>query len=283
MIAEAFNIDVQIDLKNEQDILDFDAVRVSEPKEQSLAIKNVGMYPFKYGFLMKKKATRDMFKIEPMEGTLEPNEEKTIVVRFQSEREIRLKTNKNTSDIKLTILEGKSQEKYSEVPINVNVNAVFSKYSITPPGNINFGPMQYEEKKKTTFEIKNEGLFEFKYAICDYKDQEAKARIREEREREVEERRKAALGIAEEGAGDPKAKKADPKAPPPKGGKADPKAPGGAPEGGLLQVSQYAITPSSGSIAPGSSAIVNIEFAAVGAQFYESTLAIDISGRDPND
>jgi hydrocephalus-inducing protein len=64
------------------------------------------------------------------------------------------------------------------------VNAVFSKYSITPLKTINFGPMQYGKEVSRTFEIRNEGLFEFKYNICDDADKEAKARIKEERAKE---------------------------------------------------------------------------------------------------
>jgi hypothetical protein len=36
-------------------ILDFEAVRVMEPKENKLYLKNIGMYPVKYNFTMKKK------------------------------------------------------------------------------------------------------------------------------------------------------------------------------------------------------------------------------------
>ena len=88
----------------------------------------------------------------------------------------------------LSILEGESQDKHEEMPIRVNANAVFSKYSITPLKTINFGPMQYGKEVSRTFEIRNEGLFEFKYNICDDADKEAKARIKEERAKELEER-----------------------------------------------------------------------------------------------
>lgn len=43
---------------------------------------------------MKKKQTREIFTIDPMEGELNQNEEKNIVVRFLSQREIKLKTSK---------------------------------------------------------------------------------------------------------------------------------------------------------------------------------------------
>ena len=94
-----------------------------------------------------------------------------------------MKTTTQTSDIVLNILEevvneadknGKAEVVHQPIPINVNVNAVFSKYQITPLKTINFGPMQYGEQVTRTFEVRNEGLFEFKYAICDDKDTEAK-------------------------------------------------------------------------------------------------------------
>jgi hydrocephalus-inducing protein len=85
-----------------------------------------------------------------------------------------LKTTKNTCDIILNILEGKTFEKHNAIPININVNAVYSKYSIVPLKNINFGPMQYGESAPRSFEIRNEGLFDFKFAICDFKDEDKK-------------------------------------------------------------------------------------------------------------
>lgn len=151
-----------------------------------------------------------------MVGKLQPNEEINIIVRFLSQKEIKLKTTKNTADISMNILEGEQNEKHQQIPILVNVNAVFSKYQIAPLKNLNFGPMQYGETGTRTFELRNEGLFEFKYAICDYNNEEEKAKIKEERKREAEER---LTGAKEEE--DPKAKgKKDPKAAaaPPKGG-----------------------------------------------------------------
>lgn len=175
---------------------------------------------------------------------------------------MKLKTTKNESDIILNIFEGKSHEKHTQIPINVNVNAVFSKYSITPLKNINFGPMTYGEQVTRTFEIRNEGLFEFKYALCDFKDDEAKKKIKEERQREMEERIKGSEEKKEE-VKDPKKKpepaKAPPKKPDPKGGAQPP------PEGGQLEVSQYTISPATGAIPPGSAAVVNVVFKAKGS------------------
>lgn len=114
----------------------------------------------------------------------------------------------------------------------MNVNAVFSKYSITPLKTINFGPMQYGEQVTRSFEVRNEGLFEFKYAICDDQDHEAKSRIKEERLKEQEERIHGAQEEKEDPKAAAKGKKPDPKAA--KGGKAPAGKEGAPPDGTQL-------------------------------------------------
>ncbi len=79
--AEAFKISLDIKFSHEQ-ILDFEAVRVGEPKENKLILKNIGMYSVKYNFTMKKKQTREIFTVDPIEGDLQPGEEKSITVKF---------------------------------------------------------------------------------------------------------------------------------------------------------------------------------------------------------
>jgi len=138
--------------------------------------------------------------------------------------------------------------------------------------------MQYGEQVTRSFEIRNEGLFEYKYAICDDADLEAKARIKEERQKEMEERVSGVQEVQED-AKAAKGKKADPKAK----GKAPAGKEGGVAEGTQLTVGQYDVSPSTGSIPPGNAAVVSVTFRADGAKFYESTLAIDIADRDPQD
>jgi len=86
-----------------------------------------------------------MFTIEPMEGSLNPNEDKNIIVRFLSHKEIKLSRAKNLSDITLVILEGDQKIEHQQIPILVEVNAVYSKFSISPLRNLNFGPLQFSD------------------------------------------------------------------------------------------------------------------------------------------
>jgi len=95
---------------------------------------------------------------------------------------MKLKTNNSTTDICLEILEGKTLELFKPVPINVHVNAVYSKYSIQPLNSINFGALQFNEQKTRILEIKNDGLFEFNFSIFDYNDEEERKEIEEQNE-----------------------------------------------------------------------------------------------------
>ena len=88
-----------------------------------------------------------------------------------------LRPTNSSSDIVLEVLEGKSLEIFNKVMVNVTVNAVFSKYSIIPIKNINFGPIQFEEVRTRQFEIKNEGIFEFNYTIFDYNDEAKRSEV----------------------------------------------------------------------------------------------------------
>lgn len=122
-------------------MLTFGAVRVGDVKDQVFTVKNIGLYQVKLSFVMKKKLFKDSFKIEPSKLDLEPNQEKQIMVRFCSDKEVKLKTTREKTDITMEILEGNTGELFKPVPINVEVNSVFSKYSIVPIKNMNFGPV----------------------------------------------------------------------------------------------------------------------------------------------
>ena len=286
--AEAFDITVLPTFDNESKILDFEDVRVAESRDKTFSIKNVGLYEVKFGFVMKKRATRDVFTISPMEGDLQPNEEKQIIVRFKSRKEVTIKTTNATTDIKLRIIEAKTGIDFEQVPINCNVSSLYSNYSISPLKNINFGPMMYGENRTRSFVIKNDGHFEFNYIIFDYHDAEARERIKIQRDEELEE-----LGKIEEMkdvvGGKPGEKGKGGKAPPKKEEKkaAPKKEKGGKGKGGVpddaLVMGQYQVVPNSGDISPGQTTTIEVIFTASGAKFYQNTLAIDISNRNPSD
>ena len=69
---------------------------------------------------MKKKETKKSFQIVDSESVeLEPNQEKTITLRFCSQKEVKMTTNKQNTDINIEILEGKTLEVFKSIPINI--------------------------------------------------------------------------------------------------------------------------------------------------------------------
>jgi hydrocephalus-inducing protein len=185
-------------------------------------------------------------------------------------------------------MEDKGGVERETIPINVQVKAVYSTYSIAPIKGVNFGPMQYGESKTLSFEIKNEGKFEFNYIIYDSKDEAARTTIATRRAKELEELGK----IEEEAPVDPKNRKPDAKKEKKKEEKkkedkkqpAKPAAgkgkPGSTEPEGTLKVGQFSVFPATGDIAPGSSAVIKVTFNAEGSKFYESSLGIDVSNRN---
>ena len=60
---------------------------------------------------------------------------------------------------------GDQGEVIANIPIKISAKAVFSKFSISPINDINFGSLLVNTSKKCQFTLENTGEFEFKYAI----------------------------------------------------------------------------------------------------------------------
>ena len=60
---------------------------------------------------------------------------------------------------------GESGEVIANIPIKIKARAVFSKFVLSPHTDINFGPTVVNDRIRRSFTLKNEGEFEFKYAI----------------------------------------------------------------------------------------------------------------------
>ena len=178
--------------------------------------------------------------------------------------------------MKLSIFEGEKGTKNQDINIFVNVASYFSKYSINPPKSINFGSLQYNESQTRSIEIRNEGQFDFNYEIFEYlQDINKMKAIKEEKDqREIEEEMEKEREIKEaiEGGKPKKQEKKPPKQDPKKKGQED-----------VLTIGKYQIKNFKGTIAPGSSAKIDVVFTAEGQQFCSANLAIDIQGRQPED
>ncbi|KAJ9512718.1 hypothetical protein QJQ45_019009 [Haematococcus lacustris] len=237
--------------------LDYGLVRVVDTKSLPLALKNTGKYPISYALTLRSALARELFTLQPEQGTVEPNKEATIQVVFNKAKELQRELSISSApDITLAIIEPLTSNKEDIVPIRVSVRAVFSKYAITPARGVNFGPQAYNTTSKPrTFELVNTGQhlvgcageFPFNFRLFNF-----------------------ATPTTPVSGADKKAGKA---ATPPK--KAAPQS--------QLVFGQFVAEPCEGVVAPGAKAEVSLVFKAEGARTYSEVLGIDVSERDVAD
>ncbi len=74
--VEAEGFDITVELKfpdnNPENLLDFGSVRVGDFADRTFIVKNTGLYKVKFSFVLKKRSTKEMFRVEPMEVELDP-------------------------------------------------------------------------------------------------------------------------------------------------------------------------------------------------------------------
>ena len=58
-----------------------------------------------------------------------------------------------------------SGEVIASIPVKISVRSVYSRYSISPVSDINFGAMLINTKKTRLFAIENKGEFDFRYSV----------------------------------------------------------------------------------------------------------------------
>ncbi|KAF5830389.1 hypothetical protein DUNSADRAFT_14652 [Dunaliella salina] len=169
--GEAYKIETQIKFPQEGLAgLDYGTMRVCDSKPLPLVFKNTGKYPVSYAFTLRNAQARELFTIEPQQGSVEPNKDAAVQVIFNKSRELQREVLiVNSADITMSTIEPLTSSKEESVPIRVSLRAVFSKYAITPARGINFGPHTYNTTSKPrTFEITNMGDFSFNYRLFNF-------------------------------------------------------------------------------------------------------------------
>ncbi|XP_055892829.1 hydrocephalus-inducing protein homolog isoform X5 [Biomphalaria glabrata] len=150
--------------------LDFGVVKVNEEGRQTCTLKNKGKYEIAFNFLLESDAKnaniKSLFSVIPSSGKLNPQDRPTQVqVIFKTNREVNVK---EMPILKCQVIEpslGDQGEVIASIPVKVSVKAVFSKFTITPVQDINFGAMLLNSRKTRFFVIENKGEFDFKYTI----------------------------------------------------------------------------------------------------------------------
>ncbi|KAK6983379.1 hydrocephalus-inducing protein, partial [Biomphalaria glabrata] len=169
--AEAYDVALDMSFpKGTDGGLDFGVVKVNEEGRQTCTLKNKGKYEIAFNFLLESDAKnaniKSLFSVIPSSGKLNPQDRPTQVqVIFKTNREVNVK---EMPILKCQVIEpslGDQGEVIASIPVKVSVKAVFSKFTITPVQDINFGAMLLNSRKTRFFVIENKGEFDFKYTI----------------------------------------------------------------------------------------------------------------------
>lgn len=171
--AEAYDVALDVSFpKGTEGGLDFETIRVYDETKQTCTLKNKGKYDIEYEFILQKTAkcppeVCNYFNIQPPKGRLTSSDRPAQVqVTFKPPKEIVIQ---EESILLCKIIEPnvvKGGEPIAHIPIRISAKSVYSRYTISPTNDINFGSMNINAKKTRTFNIKNEGdKFEFKFQI----------------------------------------------------------------------------------------------------------------------
>ncbi|XP_045149859.1 hydrocephalus-inducing protein homolog [Echinops telfairi] len=277
IFAESYDIALDITFpKGAEGGLDFGIVRVLEEVKQPLQLKNRGKYEIVFSFSVDSLGLpvtnlSSMISIQPKKGTLATTEKPTNVqVLLRAKKEVRIEHLPvlRCHIIEPTISEG--GEMIASIPIKLTVNAVFSKYSISPSSIINFGALICGTRKSATFTIENQGVIDFKYALYKLTGESSSHQkkipnhVKHTRTRESESFYKSGLTKAA------------------KFSESIPKEVNVSSQARVTH-GMFTVYPGFGSIPSGGLQVINVDCVADPVGRCEELIAIDISDRDPKD
>ncbi|KAL8194575.1 UNVERIFIED_CONTAM: hypothetical protein K2H54_025175 [Gekko kuhli] len=173
IIAEAYDVALDISFpKGTDGNLEFGFVKVMDEAKQLLSLKNKGKYEIGFSFSIESTEhglpnLSPLFSIQPQKGNLGPNDRPTQVqIIFRSKKEVKVEDKPILlcHVIEPSLCEG--GEIIASIPVRLTVHSLFTKYNISPPSLISFGPMMHGTRKSSSFTIENKGCLDFKFGIC---------------------------------------------------------------------------------------------------------------------
>ncbi|KAH0619415.1 hypothetical protein JD844_000028 [Phrynosoma platyrhinos] len=147
-------------------------LEIMDEAKQTLSLKNKGKYEIGYSFTVESTDHSmpnlgPLFFIQPQKGNLGPTDRPTQVqIIFRAKKEVKIE---DKPVLQCQVIEpnfSEGGETIATIPIRLSVQCAFSKYSITPPSLINFGPLVNGSRKSSSFTIENKGSLDFKFGIC---------------------------------------------------------------------------------------------------------------------
>ncbi|KNC96691.1 uncharacterized protein SPPG_07904 [Spizellomyces punctatus DAOM BR117] len=261
--AEAYDIAVDLHFpKGYEGGLDFGVIKVFEEGKQMCTLRNKGKYEVGYRFAFDSKECSDLFTVSPQQGVIQPSDKPfQVQLVFRSGREL---TIRDSTSCKCQFFEPVTGEVTATIPVKLSARAVFSKFSILPVRDLNFGALVHGTKATRQFIIENLGEFDFRYSIY-----------------------KLVAALTDNKLGgktrtNSRASKTGGRATSPPSSKIMSRK-DVIKQGDTLNFGAFAIFPTSGVVSAGQKQPITVEFHSETPGSFEEIAAIDISDRSPSE
>lgn len=297
--AEAYDVAMDIIFpKGADGGLDFGCIRVFDEQKHTVTLRNKSRYDIAYGFEYESASTplstselAMMFPVRPSNGKLvsgdkpaqvqidfKPLPHKEVSIReapllkcnIIAVPKIKDKDKDHASQKGVVPAEAKidldkAGEIIATIPIKLSGRSVFSKYSIHPLHDVNFGALVLGgQRKQRQMTIENRGEFEFRYSIQKMSTLPGKpmksTQVKRARSRDGS-GRSSQTKITKRGPDSTKTE--------------------GGPQRLLLNL--FTVYPAVGTIGPGNTQNITVDCIAETLGKVEELVCIDISDRDPKD
>ncbi|KAJ3332957.1 hypothetical protein HDU76_012454, partial [Blyttiomyces sp. JEL0837] len=261
--AEAYDIAMDLHFpKGYEGGLDFGVLKVLEEGKQLCTLKNKGKYEVGYRFVFDSKDLAEIFTISPQQGIMQPSDKPFAVqVIFRANREM---TVKDSTNLKCQFYEASTGEVTATIPIKLLARAVFSRFSILPVRDLNFGALVHGLRSTRQFTIENQGEFDFRYSI--YKIIQG---INEFKPSGMKLRTNSRASKAGRATSPPAQKVINKKEL--------------VKQADAASFGAFTVFPTNAIVQAGAKHQVTVEFHSDNPGSFEETVAIDISDRSPND
>ncbi|XP_038153742.1 hydrocephalus-inducing protein homolog [Cyprinodon tularosa] len=266
--AEAYDVDLKIDPATS---LAFGIIRGLADAKQQLTLTNKGKYDlaFKFTFGHPDPSLANigsMFTVSPQSGTLLAHgKAEVIVIVCRPDKEVSLEEEPILS---CQVIEPnlRGGEIIAILNIKISMQAVFSRYRITPVCDIDFGPLVYGTEKTLNFTIENTGFFPINFNLTSNVLEPVKQARPGRRSRMLH--RESASAKSTRSAHESRLD-------------FHPKEPNTRET--CLYLGIFSVSPCTGKLQPGSKQQINVSCVAERLGTLTQTMLIDISDRNPLD
>uniref|UniRef100_A0A8C4S4T7 HYDIN axonemal central pair apparatus protein n=1 Tax=Erpetoichthys calabaricus TaxID=27687 RepID=A0A8C4S4T7_ERPCA len=272
IFAEAYDVTLDVSFPKDGG-LDFGVIKVMEEAKQVISLKNKGKYEIAFCFLLdatepEMPELKSLFTIQPLKGTLNPNEKALQVhINFQSTKEVCIK---NKPVLHCQVIEPNvciGGETIFSIPVKLSIQSVFSKYICVPANELNFGAIMYGSRRTRTFSIENKGELEIRFMLSMMSGEPTLQPLRRSK------RGRSHEGSVSGRSGSlSKARRSD---------SVLQKEMGSALA--RITVGEFTISPGFGIIPIGAQQVITVDCVVEQVGKRQETLSIDISDRDPED